>query len=424
MDTDPSTASSDPARVSEDNHPPGAASEQRAARFEQAEWFDAADLAMVRSRGGAKWSKYGPEVLAAWVADMDFPPAPPVSAAINDVLARGALGYPWLMEDNPVARGFAEWTRRRYGWEIDPEMVVTTVDVLQPIQALINLFSEPGDGVVLQTPIYPPFHAAITEVGRVIVENRLGSATDGYPMDVDGLAALTAAPGDRTRIVLLCNPHNPSGRVFRREELEALGTLAVERGWLVISDEIHADLLHPGSTHLPFASLSPAVAARTVTVTSSTKTFNIAGLRLAVAHFGSPELLERYRSISRFMLGGANIMGVAASLAAWRDGERWLEGLNDYLTANRQLVMEAVATMRGLTTVAPEATYLAWLDCRELLATRGVANAAAFFLEHGVGLNDGADFGTVGEGFVRLNFATSRDILGRILAAMTRACNG
>jgi len=384
-----------------------------------AAWFDGVDLAALRARGGAKWSKYGPDALAAWVADMDFPPAPPVRAAIDEVVAHGRLGYPWLLEHDPVAHGYADWVRRRYGWEIDPEFVVTTIDVLQPLQAMINLFSEPGDGVVLQTPIYPPFHTAITGAGRRIVENRLGPAADGYPMDLDDLARGT---DDRTRIVLLCNPHNPSGRVFTRAELEGLAAIAVERNWLVVSDEIHADLVYPGSTHVPFASLGPEVAARTVTLSSSTKTFNIAGLRLATAHFGSPALLERFRTIPRYLLGGANIMGVAASVAAWRDGEAWLEALVPYLQANRDLVVERVARdLPGVTTVAPEATYLAWLDCRELLRQRGASDAAGLFLRGGVALNDGIDFGEVGAGFVRLNFATSRQLVGQILDRMQAA---
>ncbi len=385
------------------------------------QWFDAIDVADLRTRGGAKWRKYGPDALPAWVADMDFPPAPFVRAAIEDVLARGQLGYPWLNDPDPVAASFAGWAGRHYGWEVDPSMVVTTIDVLQPLQALIELFSVPGDGVVLQTPIYPPFHKAITGVGRRIVENRLGAAADGYPMDLDDLAAGT---DERTRIVVLCNPHNPAGRVFTRAELTRLGELAVERDWLVISDEIHADLLYDGHTHVPFATLGPEVAARTVTLTSSTKTFNIAGLRLAIAVFGSPAHLERYRSISRFLLGGANIMGVAASVAAWDHGDEWVAAMVPYLQANRDRVVQVVNDeVAGVGTVTPEATYLQWLDCRELIGSGRAEDAPAFFVAHGLGFNDGAEFGEVGRGFVRLNFATSRRILDRVLERLVTACS-
>ncbi|MGD9752954.1 MAG: MalY/PatB family protein [Acidimicrobiia bacterium] len=386
-------------------------------------WFDAVDVPELRARGGAKWTKYGESVLPAWVADMDFPPAPPVSAAVQDVLRRGALGYPAMAEPNPVAEAFAAWAARRYGWALDPSLLVVTTDVLQPLQALIQLFSEPGDGVVLQTPIYPPFIMATEGIGRRIVENRLGPAADGYPMDLQGLAEVT---DERTRIVLLCNPHNPSGRAFSRRELLGLAELAIERDWLVVSDEIHADLLYPGATHIPFATLGPEVAARTVTLTSSTKTFNIAGLRLAVAVFGTQAMLERFRTIPRFLLGGSNAFGVAASIAAWRDGEPWLEALVRYLQANRERVVDTVnRRMPGVSTVTPEATYLAWLDCRELLATGRADHAATFFLQQaGVGLNDGADFGAAGEGFVRLNFATSQAVLDQVLERMVAACAG
>ena len=382
-------------------------------------WFDSVDLATLRARGGAKWSKYGPDVLAAWVADMDFPPVAAVRSALDAVLERGSLGYPWLLEHNPVADGFADWARRRHGWEIDPSLVVNTIDVLQPMLALIELYSEPGDGIVVQDPIYPPFRNAIIDAGRVVVENRLGTSLDPSAMDLEGLAAGT---DERTRVVLLCNPHNPTGRVFTRAELQGLADLAIERDWLVISDEIHADLIYPDQHHIPFATLGDEVAARTVTLTAATKTFNIAGLRLAIAVFGSAAQLARYQSIPRYLLGGANIMGVEASVAAWRDGEAGLDALLPYLRANRDRVVEAVAAMPGVHMQAPQATYLAWLDCRELLERSSAPNAFERFLQGGVALNDGADFGTAGEGFVRLNFATSRGVLERILDRMNEVC--
>lgn len=378
------------------------------------------DEAALRRRRGAKWLRYGPSVLPAWVADMDFPPAPPVAEALVGMLETGDLGYPWLGEPNEVAVAFCEWAGRRYDWSIDPERVVVTVDVLQPLTAMIELCSRPGDGVVIQTPIYPPFLRAVELTGRELIENPLGPADGGSRLDVAGLeAALAAHPSPR--VLLLCNPHNPTGRVFDEGELAALARLAVRHDLVVIADEIHADLVYPGARHRPFATLGgdhgAEAAARTVTLTSATKSFSIAGLRLAVAHFGSDDLLARYRSLPRFLLGGANGPGAVATLAAWRHGDDWLDELVRYLDGNRRLVAEFVAAeLPGVCHTTPQATYLAWLDCRRLVEEGRGPSPAAWFLEHaGVALNDGADFGTPGRGFARLNFATSRPLLQRIL---------
>jgi cystathionine beta-lyase len=350
---------------------------------------------------------------------MDFPPAPPVAAALAEMLETGDLGYPSLGEPNEVAVAFCEWAERRFDWPITPDRVVLTVDVLQPLTALIELCSRPGDGVVVQTPIYPPFLSAVELTGRELIDNPLGPPADGSRLDVAGLeAALAAHPSPR--VLLLCNPHNPTGRVFDDAELGALAELAVRHDLVVVADEIHADLVYPGTRHRPFGSLDGALgaeaAARTVTLTSATKSFSIAGLRLAVAHFGSDDLLDRYRSRPRFLLGGANAPGAVATLAAWRHGDQWLDELVRYLDGNRRLVAQFVtAELPGVRHVTPQATYLAWLDCRELV-TEGRPSPAAWFLEHaGVALNDGADFGPAGQGFARLNFATSRAVLQQIL---------
>jgi len=386
-----------------------------------AAWFDAPTVSDLRRRAGAKWNRFGSDVLPAWVADMDFPPAPVVTEAVADLLTTGDLGYPWLGvtgAPNPIGVAFASWAARRYGWELDPDRVVPTIDVLQPLVHVIEAATRRGDGVVIQTPIYPPFLAALEMIGRRLVDHPLGSAAEGYPLDVDALRTLD--PG--ARVLLLCNPHNPTGRVFRRDELEALAALALERDLLVVSDEIHADLVYPGATHIPFATLGPEVAARTVTLTSPTKSFNIAGLRLAVAVFGSATVERRYRDLPRFGLGGVNSAGLAATLAAWNHGEEWLDALVGYLDDNRRHVEATIAErMPGLAHRAPEATYLAWIDARGLPGDAG-ADPFGFFLEKArVGLNDGADFGVHGRGFVRLNFATSRGVLDAVLDRMADA---
>ena len=382
------------------------------------DWFDLVDEAEVRRRRGAKWNRFGDQPLAAWVADMDFPAAPPIAAALAEMAATGDYGYPFLGEPTTVAKAFASWSARRHGWEVDPERVMLLVDVLQPIVGAIEAFSEPGDGVLIQTPIYPPFLRAVEMTGRVLVDHPLGSAEAGYPLDVEALQRLDP----RTRIILLCNPHNPSGRVFRREELEALAEVAVERNLLVASDEIHADLVYQPHRHIPFASLSPEAAAHTITLTSSTKTFNIAGLRIALVVFGSAALQERFSARPRFLWGGASSPGAFASVAAWETGDVWVDALVEYLDGNRRFVADFVASsLPGISHVMPEATYLSWLDGTALACRACGVSPAELFLHHGVALNEGSDFGIHGEGFTRLNFATSRQMLTRILERMGEA---
>jgi len=378
-------------------------------------WFDSVDEPTLRQRKGAKWNKFPADVLPAWVADTDFAPAPAVMAALRRQLDTGDLGYPNLMvEPNPVAAAFSQWAARRYAWTVDPARVLVTTDVLQPIAGILARFSEPGDGVVIQTPIYPPFLRATDMGNRRLVDNPLTSAEGGYRLDVDGLRR---AVDDRTRILLVCNPHNPTGRAFSRAELLALGELAVERDLLVVCDEIWADFIYPGGAHIPFATLGDEIAERTITLTAATKSFSFAGLRLAVAVFGTAELQERYSELGRFLLGGASSPGAVASIAAWTEGDEFVDQMMGYLVENRRIVHEAVATrMPGVKLALPEATYLAWLDCRELVADGRCSNPSEFFLDKArVALNDGGDFGVHGEGFARLNFATSRAVLGQIL---------
>jgi cystathionine beta-lyase len=284
--------------------------------------------------------------------------------------------------------------------------------------AAVLAFSEPGDGAVIQTPIYPPFLATLEKTGRRMVENRLADDGARYVLDAEGLRR---AIDDRTRILLFCNPHNPTGRVFERHELQALGELAVERDLIIVADEIHADLAYPGHRHIPLASLGPEIAARTITLTSATKAFNIAGLRCAVMHFGSDELRARFRrTIPDALLGKASVLGVHATIAAWRQGQPWLDGVLKLLETNRDRVARFVAEeLPGVRHYSPEGTYLAWLDCRGLDLP---GSPYDFFLEEArVAFSDGASFGEAGRGCVRLNFATSPAVLEQVLERMAEA---
>jgi len=381
-----------------------------------------ADLDGVRASArrpsrGEKWTTYPDDVLPLWVADMDFPIAEPIRRVLRFAVERSDLGYPIHPAPTAIPELTAERMQRLHSWSVAPARVEVLTDVVQGMFAAVHQFSEPGDGVVVQTPIYPPFLAAVTKQGRRLDENPLAPGAHGFGFDLERLRRETDA---RTRILLLCNPHNPTGRAFRRDELASLADLALERDWWIVSDEIHEDLLYPGHRHVPFASLSREVEARTITLTAASKAFNIAGLRCGVAIFGSDEAKRRFCALSRHIRGGIGMLGIEALEAAWRYSEPWLDEVRAYLAENRAYVIEFVRDeFPGVVLHPPEATYLAWLDFRALDLR---PSPFAFFLEKArVALSDGATFGAPGRGFARINFATSRAILAEALERMAKA---
>jgi cysteine-S-conjugate beta-lyase len=379
--------------------------------------LDGLELARLYRRHGEKWAVYPDDVLPAWVAEMDFPLAAPVRRVVQEALDRDDLGYPLYPRPSALPGVFAERMEQRFGWRVDPSRIELLTDVVQGIYVALLQFSAPGGGVVVQTPVYPPFLQAVAETGRRLVENPLRQGPERFEMDVEGLRLAVDAD---TRVLLLCNPQNPTGRVFERAELEAVAELAVERELVVVSDEIHADLVYPGRRHIPFASLGPGAEARTITLTSATKAFNIPGLRCAVAAFGSAELRRRFNALPRHVRGGLGSLGIEATEAAWREGQPWLDRVLAYLDENRRLLGRFLADeLPDVRCHLPEASYLAWLDCRALGLEPGPYE---FFLERArVGLSEGPRFGAPGEGFVRLNFATSRALLSQILERMVKA---
>jgi cystathionine beta-lyase len=371
---------------------------------------------VLRQRTGEKWQQYPPDVLPLWVADMDYPFAEPIRRRLQRALDVGDTGYPMHPRPTRLPALFAERAQRRYGWTVDPRRIELVSEVVQGMYVAIHQFSEPGDGVIVQTPIYPPFLSSVTNLGRTLLANPLRETPAGFAPDLDGLREQAA----RARLLLLCNPHNPTGRVLRRDELEAIGKIAVEHDLVIVSDEIHADLVYRGGRHVPIASLSPEVEARTITLTAGSKAFNIAGLRVGLAIFGSEALRSRFLGFERHLRGGLGSLGILALEAAWSHADPWLEEVLAYLEANRDWVASFVAAeLPGVRHFVPEGTYLAWLDCRAL----GLAPSPyRFFLERAkVGLSDGPSFGPPGEGFVRLNFATSRALLARALEQMAKA---
>jgi cystathionine beta-lyase len=378
--------------------------------------LDRLSEAVLRQRTGEKWQQYARDVLPLWVADKDFPVAEPIRRRLQRALDVGDTGYPLHPAPTRLPALFAERAERRYGWRVEPRRVELLSEVVQGMYVAISQFTEPGEGVIVQTPIYAPFLGAVRGLGRTLRENPLRAVSGGYEVDLEGLREQAA----HARMLLLCNPHNPSGRVLRREELEGIAKIALEHELVIVSDEIHADLVYRGHRHIPIASLSPEIEARTITVTAGSKAFNIAGLRVGLAIFGSEELKRRFLRFDRHLRGGLGGLGILALEAAWSHADPWLEEVVPYLEANRDFVAAFVeAALPGVRHVAPEGTYLAWLDCRALELA---PSPQRFFLERAkVGLSDGPTFGMPGEGFVRLNFATSRPLLTRALEQMATA---
>jgi cystathionine beta-lyase len=357
------------------------------------------------------------DAIPMWVADMDFEAPPALVEALGRRAAHGIFGYP-LVPPSFYAAAIG-WLGRRHGWPIQKEWMSMTPGVVPALNYAVRAFSKRGDGVIIQTPVYHPFFYAIENNGRRIVRNPLRFDGRRYLMDFDDLESKIDAPG---RMLILCSPHNPVGRVWTREELERLAMIAVERDLLVISDEIHHDLVYPGHRHHVLAALSPEMAARTLTFIAPSKTFNIPGLATAAAVASNPDLFKKFEDEaerSGFDLG--QVFGIVGFEAAYAHGEDWLEALLPYLEANVDF-LEKFLTDRvpQIRLIRPEGTYLALLDCRELGLDQAALND--FFLKKArVYLNDGTMFGSELEGFVRINFGCPRALLAQALERIDRA---
>jgi cystathionine beta-lyase len=371
-----------------------------------------------RNSDSNKWRKFPPDVLPLWVADMDFASPPAVVAALRARVEHGFFGY--LTENPELREVVAERLAKRFGWRIEPEAVVPVPGVNSGVNLAVRALTRPGEGLLVQTPIYPPLLRAAGNHGVTRHGHLLTREADGrYAVD---MAAYAAAIRPETRAFLLCNPHNPVGRLFDRRELEAMAQICLRHDLLIVSDEIHAELVFDGRQHVPMATLAPEVEQRTITFIAPSKTFNIPGLKCAVAVVPSAALRERLAAAASDLVPKINVLGHTAAVAAYRDGDDWLQALLRYLEDNRDfLAREVTRRLPGVRMGLPDATYLAWLDCRET----GLVDPYTFFLEEAkVALNDGKAFGPGGEGFVRLNFGCPRalltDAIGRMANALER----
>jgi len=368
------------------------------------------DLERLRSLTCIKWTWHDPDVLPAWVADMDLPPAPVTVDAVRALVDRGDFGYNFAAAQQ-LPEVFSAWEEKRHGWKPDAERTRVFCDVMQAVDVALWMHCKPGDGVIVFTPIYPPFLRSATNGERRLIDCQLVEE-DGWRLDADALEAAASQP--HASAILLCNPHNPTGRAFTREELTLIAEAAERYDLLVVSDEIWGDIVHPGSVHIPFASLSDEAAARTVTAAAASKAFNIAGLHCAVAHIGNNAVEAGIKALPGHVLGAVGSPGAEATLAAWTCGEPWLAQTLSHLTAMRNHVDGRITReLPDARFVLPEATYLAWIDLRAY----GLGDDPAKILldDARVALSNGPDFGERGLGFARLNFATTRSILDAVL---------
>ena len=361
-----------------------------------------------RATNSYKWDSAPEGVLPMWVADMDFRTAPAIIDALQKRVAHGIFGYTRVPDAYYDA--VTSWFSRRHGWDIDREWIIYTSGVVPAVSAVIKALTVPGDKVIVQTPVYNCFFSSIRNNGCEIVSNPLRRTADTYEMDFDALERCAADP--RAKVMLLCNPHNPAGRVWTPDELTRLGNICLRNGVTVVADEIHCELVYQGFKYTPFASLSDAFLHRAVTCLSPSKAFNIAGLQIANIVAFDNDLRSRIdKAININEVCDVNPFGVAATIAAYNEGEEWLNQLVDYLHGNYEAMAEFCRReLPEFPITRLEGTYLVWMDCSSL----GMPSDA---LEHALlddarlWLNAGTMYGAEGEGYMRWNIACPRSVM-------------
>jgi cystathionine beta-lyase len=369
-----------------------------------------------RGTDSEKWKAFGNEVLPLWVADMDFPAPPAVLQALHERVAHGIFGYGGVTAELSEAICHRLW--EYYHWAVTPDQLLFLPGLVSGLNISCRAVCPPGAGVLVQTPIYPPFLSAPINQGLHLNVAELFVTRSKqwlhYSIDYN---AFEAAIQSHTRLFMLCNPHNPVGRCYTREELINLAEICTRNDLIICADEIHCDLLLENSSHLPIASLSPEIAKRCITLMAPSKTFNIAGLYCGFAIIQNPSLRKQYQLAAQGIMPEVNLLGFTAALAAYKNGETWHKELMVYLNGNRNFFTDYVQEhLPMLSTTIPEGTFLAWLDCS---ATGIIGNQHEFFLNHAkVALNDGQRFGQGGNDFVRLNFGCSRSTLTQALMQM------
>jgi cysteine-S-conjugate beta-lyase len=375
-------------------------------------------LGELRRRTGAKWRTYPPDVLPLPVAEMDFPIAGPVAEALHAAVRRSDLGY--ASPSPGLAEALAGFAVRRWGWLVDPAQVTLAPEVGVAVVEVLRLLARPGDRVVINPPVYDSFFPWVAEAGCRLVEVPLARTGDGWALDLE---AIQAAFRDGARVHLLCSPHNPTGTVHHRQDLERLAALAARHGVTVLADEIHAPLVLPGRTHHPFLSVSPEAARHGMVFTSASKAWNLAGLKCAAIVTADPATRRLAERLPEELPWRVGQLGVLGGIAAFQEGEPWLEEVLGVLDHHRHHLAELLAArIPAIRYRPPDAGYLAWLDCSAL--GLGDDPSAVFLARGRVALSPGPSFGRPGVGHARLNMGTSRQILAAAVDRMAGAIDG
>ncbi|TCS91690.1 cystathionine beta-lyase [Keratinibaculum paraultunense] len=375
------------------------------------------------------------DVLPMWVADTDFEAPKEVIEAMEERLKHGIYGYTYRPKS--FNKSIINWMKKRHGWDIEDEWITFSPGVVPALSVAINTFTHPGDRVIIQTPIYPPFQSIVKENGRIIVDNELMLIDGRYQMDIEKLeeqikisdSSFTSNTinenrefDQRIKLLLFCSPHNPTGRVWTKEELLKIGEICLENDILIVSDEIHSDIIYKGYKHIPIASLSKDLEQNTITCIAPSKTFSLAGLSSSAVIIPNKKIRDLFNNtLNKLAIGGGNIFGNIALEAAYSYGEDWLEELLIYLEENLNYLMKYFEEkIPEIKPIKPEATYLVWLDCKEL-GLEGKELVDFFVNEAKVGVNPGFTFGENGSSFVRLNIGCPRSILEEGLNRIEKA---
>ncbi len=351
------------------------------------------------------------DVIPMWVADMDFRTPDFIIKALRERLSHEVMGY--TFHPREYFTSIAEWLRTMHDWEVNEEWICFCPGIVPALNLCTLAYTRPGDSIVIQPPVYTPFFDAVENHGRNLILNQLVFSEGKWRMNLDSLRRIITPD---TRMIIISNPHNPVGRSWDPEELRELAAICIENHTLILSDEIHCDLVLPGYRHTPVAQLSSPVSAITVTCIAPSKTFNVAGLSTSAVVISNPVLRKYFKSkIDHLHIGNGNIFGTVSSIAAYSEGREWLSSLLEYIEGNVSCVMDYCREfIPEIIPARPEATYMIWLDCRKLGMTGKELNEF-FVSKAGVGLNEGSSFGPGGEGFMRMNLGTTRN---RIMKAM------